>query len=233
MRQEQIGNATLYCGDCLEILPTLGHVDAIVTDPPYGIGCDRENLSQSCGMRKDGTKRKYNTWSNPRPKGYKTFNWDSSPPKQEIFNLILKKSDKQIIFGGNYFSLPLTGGWLVWDKETVMPSALKCELAWTNFLGHTEIFHFLWSGYRKAEPISREHPTQKPIRVMQWCLSFLDESKSILDPFMGSGTTGIACVNFQKDFIGIETNEHYFDIACRRIEEAVKQKQFDFSEAVS
>ena len=120
MRVEHIGDATLYLGDCVDVLPTLDKVDAVVTDPPYGIGWDKEKPAMSAGIRKDGTKRK-SMWRDQRPKGYSEKSWDKkiSP---EIFDLIFEVSKDQIIFGGNYYNLPPTGGWLIWDKEVVMPT---------------------------------------------------------------------------------------------------------------
>lgn len=220
MRIETIGDATLYLGDCLEILPTLGRVDAVVTDPPYGIGWDRERESMSAGIRKDGTRRPDPTWKTGKEaKGYPVGDWDKKLPAH-LIDAILQAGDDCIIWGGNYYNLPQTGGWLIWDKGTTMPSLSKCEMAWTSMLGHTEIAHILWAGYKKAEPTDREHPTQKPISLMSWCIGFLPDSETILDPFMGSGTTGIACMNLGRKFIGIEIEPKFFDIACRRIEDA-------------
>jgi site-specific DNA-methyltransferase (adenine-specific)/modification methylase len=210
----RIGDATLYLGDCLDILPTIGPVDAVVTDPPYGIGFDRENLSMSCGMRVDGSQRKYNKWQRPMPKGYETKEWDTAP-NRSTFETIRKASRHQIIWGGNYFDLPITGGWLVWDKMVTMTSLSKCELAWTSCLGHIEIMRYLWAGFRKEKPEDRYHPTQKPVEIMQWCIGFTEGT--ILDPFMGSGTTGVACARLGRKFIGIEIEPKYFDIACERI----------------
>jgi len=223
VRVEHIGDATLYLGDCLEVLPTLGKVDAVVTDPPYGIGWDHEHVGLSTGIRVDGTRRYDASWKNKgNTEKYIKGQWDKKIAP-EIFDLIFSVSKDQIIFGGNYYDLPQTGGWLVWDKEVLMPTLSKCEMAWTSMLQHTEIIHYLWSGYRKAEPTDREHPTQKPIAVMQWCLGFLPDAETILDPFMGSGTTGVACANLGRKFIGIEIEPKYFDIACKRIEIAYQQ----------
>lgn len=223
MRIEHIHDATLYLGDCLEILPTLGKVDAVVTDPPYGIGWDNEKASMTEGLRKDGTRRYDSTWkSTKKMKGYPVLSWDKkiSP---ELVNCLISAGRKSIIWGGNYYDLPQTGGWLIWDKQTPMPSLSKCEMAWTSFLRHTEIAHILWAGYAKAEPTDREHPTQKPVSLMKWCIGFLPDAETILDPFMGSGTTGVACANLGRKFIGIEIEPKYFDIACKRIEIAYRQ----------
>jgi DNA modification methylase len=211
----------LILGDCLQEMKKIPDksIDLVLTDPPYGIGFDRENLSMSCGMRKDGSQRVYNKWTNPRAKGYETKNWDIKPT-QDVFNEIFRISKNQIIWGGNYFSLPATGGWLVWDKMVTMTSLSKCELAWTSFLGHIEIFHYLWAGFRKQKPEERYHPTQKPKEVMNWCIRFLPDIQTILDPFMGSGTTGVACKELHRNFIGIEIEPKYFEIAKRRIDQA-------------
>lgn len=211
-RIEVIGDATLYLGDCREILPTLGKVDAVVTDPPYGIGED----GGRCRSRK--------ITRNPtiQPKG----NWDHSTPDAEIFDALLACSDEQIIWGGNYFSdkLPPSKGWLYWQKLMGGDFA-DGELAWTSRDKALREFTYCPKGgdinSRFAKP--NEHPTQKPVAVMEWCLSFLPNAQTILDPFMGSGTTGVACMKLGRKFIGIEIEPKYFSIACKRIEEAWKQ----------
>jgi site-specific DNA-methyltransferase (adenine-specific)/modification methylase len=216
MRKETIGDCTLYCGDCREILPEIRGVDAVITDPPYGIGCSGEFKSMAVNHK--------SIWRDARPRGYPDKEWDKTIFKE--IDVLLNVGRKQIIFGGNYYRLPLTGGWLVWDKKVAMPTLSKCELAWTSFLRHTEILHYLWSGFRKEHPEERFHPTQKPEAVMRWCVSFLGEAEQVvLDPFMGSGTTGVACVNSGRRFIGVELNEGYFEIACRRVETAYQQEQ--------
>jgi len=98
-----------------------------------------------------------------------------------------------------------------------------CELAWTNIDQAVRMINYLWNGFQRAEPAPREHPTQKPIGVMKWCIEFLPDAQTILDPFMGSGTTGVAAVKLGRRFIGIEIEPKYFDIACRRISDALKQ----------
>ncbi|WP_318013619.1 DNA-methyltransferase [Mesorhizobium sp. BR1-1-12] len=207
MRVETIGNSTLYLGDCAEIMPTLGRCDAVLTDPPYGIGESNEkNLSR-------GTLAK--------PKDYGTYDWDKAPPAQEVIDLMRTISDRQIIFGGNYFHLPPTSCWLVWDKQNGTNDFADCELAWTNLNKAVRRIYWLWNGMiRKGDDV-REHPTQKPLGVMEWCLTHVKDAKTILDPFMGSGTTGVACVKAGRKFIGIEREMSYFDIACRRIQKAV------------
>ena len=210
MRIERIGDATLYLGDCLEILPTLGKVDACVTDPPYGIGESNEkNLSR-------GNKA--------RPTDYGHYEWDNSPASAQQIGAMRSCSRHQIIFGGNYFELPPTSCWLVWDKQNGETDFADCELAWTNLSKAVRRVYWRWNGMIRKGHEERFHPTQKPVGVMEWCITQLpDPAETILDPFMGSGTTGVACAKLGRKFIGIEINEQYFDIACRRIEEAYAQ----------
>lgn len=207
MRIEKIGNATLYLGDCQDILPILGMVDAVITDPPYGIG--RSGQKKSSG--KHGGR-----------KFYEDKLWDYDTPRKEIFSSILEISNNQIIWGGNYFSdkLPIGEKWLVWDKGQRINQS-DCELAWTNMQGALRVFTLNRVSIMKDGAV---HPTQKPIALMEWCIQKLPNADNlILDPFMGSGTTGVACAKLGRSFIGIEQDEEYFDIACRRIEEAYKQ----------
>jgi DNA modification methylase len=208
-RIEQLAEGvTLYLGDCREVLPTLGHVDAVVTDPPYGIGADK---AASKNEGKWGWKFHGDT------------DWDASRPSPEIFELILKLSNEQIIWGGNYFTdiLPPTMRWLVWDKGQRDFSLADFEMAWTSQWKAARLFN-----YARALAMQdvKEHPTQKPIELMKWCLDFLPDAKTILDPFMGSGTTGVAAVNLSRNFIGIELEPKYFDIACRRISKALSEQ---------
>lgn len=216
MKIETIGAATLYCGDCREILPTLGTVDAIVTDPPYGIGeaAGKNKSRGNLGIAKD----------------YGNDNWDKEPPDDSVFDLIRMKSRNQIIFGGNYFQLPPSSCWLVWDKDNGGSDFADAELAWTNLNKAVRLKKWRWNGMLQEnmkDKEIREHPTQKPVPIMKWCISHLpikDGLMRICDPYMGSGTTGIAAVQMGFSFIGIEQLEKYFDIACRRIEQAQKQQ---------
>ena len=130
----------------------------------------------------------------------------------------------QIIFGGNYFDVPPARCWLVWDKQ-VNGEFADCELAWTNLDKPVRRVTWMWNGMlRKGQEERNVHPTQKPLGVMEWCIGHLPpNTRTILDPFMGSGTTGVACARLDRKFIGIEREPSYFDIACRRIEEAYRQ----------
>jgi site-specific DNA-methyltransferase (adenine-specific)/modification methylase len=209
VREVTIGNARLILGDCREILPTLSGVDAVVTDPPYGIG---ENSRKVASRQNAAAVRDYGT-----------FDWDTKPPVPETIAALRACSDWQIIFGGNFFDLPPSACWLVWDKLNSGDFA-DCELAWTNLRKAVRRIQWRWNGMIRRGDDVREHPTQKPEGVMAWCLEQLpDDCDLILDPFMGSGTTGVACAKLGRRFIGIEIEERYFDIAVRRITEAQRQ----------
>ena len=198
-----IGQATLYHGDCLEILPTLDKVDAVVTDPPYGIG----TWSVDGGGNKKYTLEEISDLNK----------WDAEAPKEAIQAAWLM-SDQSVFWGGNYFAgfLGACKAPLVWDKTTRGMHLHECEIAWTKGIqGTTRIF----TGVSNQK--FRDDPTQKSQAVMEWCVNFT--SGSVLDPFMGSGTTGVACANLGRQFIGIEIERKYFDIACERIEWASAQ----------
>ena len=199
------GNIVLYCADCLDILPTLepGIADAVVTDPPYGISYDTSHHKYKNGIARDEAV------------------WDVSP-----FNPapVLALNVPTIMWGGNCFAsrLPDHAGWLCWVKTARNEADIRqadMELAWTNCIRRPRTFRHLWIGaFRDSESgIANVHPTQKPIRLMEWCLGLLPDATTILDPFMGSGTTGVACVQTGRKFIGIELDPGYFQIAVDRI----------------
>jgi len=202
-----IGDATLYHGDCLDILPTLDKVDAVVTDPPYGIGeAAGKNASRgNLAIAKDFGDDK----------------WDDVTADDAVYKSI-EIATQSIVFGGNYYDLPPSSCWLVWDKENGANDFADAELAWTNLDRAVRLKRYMWNGMLRANKEQRgDHPTQKPIGVMEWAINFTEGS--VLDPFMGSGTTGVACANLGRKFIGIELERKYFDIACERIEAAYAQ----------
>lgn len=206
MRKEIIGNAELYLGDCREILPNLPKVDAVITDPPYGI-------------KRDGKPQ--STSSHGGHKGYEFLGWDSGRPDGSLMGAVCDAGLQAIVWGGNYFAdmLPPTSKWLVWDKGQRIDQA-DAELAWTSMPGALRVFTL----NRVAIAVDGAvHPTQKPVALMEWCITQAGSPRTILDPFMGSGTTGVAAMSLQKAFIGIEREPKYFDIACRRIEDAQRQ----------
>jgi DNA modification methylase len=215
-RVEVIGQCELYLGDCMEVMPTLEGVGAVITDPPYGINMDKGTRGGGLDGFGKGAKR--------TPRSYNGV-WDKERSSAKVFDAILSISEKSIIWGGNYFSdlLPVSTKWLWWDKLQTMPSYSDGELAWTNLPGtSTKKFVYNGSGLVAKEK-ERFHPTQKPVELMRWCLTHLPDARVVLDPFMGSGTTGIACVKADRRFIGIEREESYFSIACERIRNAYRQ----------
>ena len=213
LREERIGGQRLLLGDCLAVMPLLGRFDAVVTDPPYGI--DYGRLMKGKGDGSGGLDK--NRW-----KDYGAFDWDQTRPTAAAFGAILQASGTQIIWGGNYFAdlLPPKMGWLVWDKMQRDFSLADFELAWTS---RDVAGRALSYSRPQALRDGRHHPTQKPVALMEWCLGFLPDAKTILDPFMGSGTTLVACQRMGRHGTGIELDPDYFDIACRRVDEAARQ----------
>jgi site-specific DNA-methyltransferase (adenine-specific) len=197
--QTDDGSVRLYLGDCLDVLPTLEGVDAVVTDPPYGINWQPRVNHQDQPWKDD-------------------VDFDPAP--------FLGIGSFHCFWGGNYFAnkLPPTESWMSWVKRPIdcdfsndSRSYATVELAWSNY-GKCRFKSHVWDGgMRAGDPINRTfcHPSQKPIELMEWCLPPL--ANSILDPFMGSGTTGVACVRTGRKFIGVEKEPKYFDIAVKRI----------------
>lgn len=211
LRDERIGGQRLILGDCLAIMPGLGRFDAVVTDPPYGIGE---------GNAKGQTRGKL-----AAPKQYGGQDgWDDQPASAEHMAIIRAVSRHQIIFGGNYFEgLGPTSCWLVWDKQNGENDFADCELAWTNLPKAVRRIYWRWNGMiRKGDDV-RVHPTQKPVGVMEWCLTHIPDAVTILDPFAGSGTTAVACQRMGRQCTAIERDPDYFDAMCRRVDEAARQ----------
>jgi site-specific DNA-methyltransferase (adenine-specific)/modification methylase len=218
MRVEQIGNATLYLGDCLEILPALEKADAVVTDPPYG-------MSLNADFSKMKNKNKF-MGKNGGNK-YDPIIGDNTPfDPAPLFSA----AGQFVFFGADYYlsRLPPGGSLSVWDKrltETADKMFGSCfETVWFYPSRRRDIIRYKWAGIfgtEKEDIKKRAHPAQKPARLMQDVILKLKSSPAvILDPYMGSGTTGIACIGLGRRFIGIEINEKYFNTACKRITEA-------------
>ena len=193
-----IGSAELWLGDAGEVLPLLGDFDLLLTDPPYGLG----------------EKLQGGTWGENNA-------WDQTPVDGLLLDLARAHCTKQIIWGGNYYALMPTRGWLTWFKPDAVPSMASFEMAWTNIdMNARQLKHSIAA--TNAERCG--HPTQKPVRVMEWSLTFWP-ADTVLDAFMGSGTTGVACAHLGKQFVGIERERKYFDMACERISRAQAQER--------
>jgi DNA modification methylase len=203
-----IGDSLLIQADCMKVLPHLPRVDACVCDPPYGIGEAAKNHES---RDRFAVKRDYG------PSG-----WDNATADEAVA-LAVSIAKESVVFGGNYYKLPPSPLWLVWDKENSGDFA-DAELAWSNAKGAVRVLRHRWNGMIRASERNtpRAHPTQKPVVVMEWAIGFT-KGETVLDPFMGSGTTGVACANLGRKFIGIEIEERYFQIACERIEAAYAQ----------
>jgi site-specific DNA-methyltransferase (adenine-specific) len=203
---------TLYLGDCMELLSNLPSTAAVVSDPPYGISYKR-----GAGGR-GGAHSSGNKFCNDVP-----IEGDDRPfdPTQWL------RFPEVVLFGADHFSMSLPHGrWLAWNKlgdKEPWDDFSDVEFAWHNKRGASRIFSHLWKGLaQKGAGVRREHPTQKPVELMEWCIGFV-AAPIILDPYMGSGTTGVAAINLGRKFIGVEKVEKYFDIACRRTLQATRQ----------
>ncbi len=182
---------TIYRGDCREILPTLEKVDLVLTDPPYGLG--KRLAGGTWGQHDD---------------------WDLQTNSM-VLELIHQKA---IIWGGQYYNLPASRGWLIWYKRDAPPSISDCELAWTNLDMNTKLFDYPIAAVNAER---NGHPTLKPVALFSWCLSFVPNANLILDPFLGSGTTAVVAKKLNRKCIGIEIEEKYCEIAAKRCSQSV------------
>ncbi len=199
--------------DCLEEMKKIPNnaIDLCLCDPPYGIG-----------IAKKGTVGGSNL---ARVKDYSNCEWDSFIPTKEYFDEIFRISKNQIIFGGNYFIEHLTNSscWIVWDKDNGDNNFADCELAWTSFKTAVRKYKYKWQGMLQEDMKAKEkrfHPTQKPVKLFGKIISdYSKETDTILDPFAGSGTTGIACRELKRNFILIEKEQKYIDIINQRLQQ--------------
>lgn len=205
MREEVIGDCRLILGDCREVLPGLVGRFSAVIDPPFGINAARKRNSQKWG------------WND-----YAGGEWDKERADPDTVRAITSVATRSIVWGGNYFSdcLPPSERWLIWDKCQDDFSLADCEMAWCSFPGAVRRLRYARA---RALQDGKQHPTQKPIAVMQWCLGFIPTDDVVADFYMGSGTTLVACANLGRRGIGIEIDPGYFDIACRRVEATYRQ----------
>ena len=200
-----IGNAELWHGDCREVLPLLPRFAAVVTDPPYGMA----DL-----LHRPGTGQ----WEKHYKQGAPT--WDRVTVADGV-TAALAQADKAVVWGGQFYLLTPSRCWLSWNKILRNWSSSEAEHAWTNLDKPNRVFDY--SHGQLATEGKHYHPTQKPVPLMAWCLVQAGRPATVLDPFMGSGSTGVACVQLGLAFTGIEREPKYFDIACRRIEDAQRQ----------
>jgi site-specific DNA-methyltransferase (adenine-specific) len=207
----------LILGDCLEEMKKIPDksIDLVLTDPPYGINRDKQAMGRGGGIAKHIDYGKYD--------------WDNKIPDKVYFNEMMRISKNQVIFGGNYFVEYLKNSpcWIFWDKNNGETDFADGELAWTSFTTAVRKIKYTWSGMLQGnmkEKDFRQHPTQKPVSIMRWILEkYSQKGQSIIDPFMGSGTTGVACKELGRNFIGIEIEPKYFEIAQRRINQATTE----------
>ena len=217
-------------GDCLEIMRGMPDksVDLVLTDPPYGINVggksrERERERVIVGIAAIPFGNKGRNKRIVAPKSYTGFD-DTRIPSAEIFEEMRRVSKNQIIFGGNYFTvhLPSSSCWSVWDKDNAESFFADCELAWTSFNTAVRKVKWRWFGMLQGDMKNKEervHPTQKPVPVMSWILeNYSEKNQTILDPFLGSGTTAVAAKALNRNFIGIEISEKYCAIARERLQ---------------
>jgi len=203
----------VICGDCLEVMKDIPDksIDLVLTDPPYGIGADK-------GVGGFGSSKTDNHYED---------NWDNNTPNKEVFDEMLRIGKNVIIFGGQFFTdkLPKNGHWIVWDKKgnIVFDNPFgDCELAWTNLdKKSVKKYTCIQQGF-VSEERDRFHPTQKPVKLFGQIINdYTKEGDTVLDCFLGSGTTAVACKQLKRNFIGIEISEKYCEIARQRLRQDI------------
>jgi DNA modification methylase len=200
---------TIYHGDCQEILAGLPSVDLVLTDPPYGI-------KEAAGKNRSRIQL-------AMPRDYGNLTWDNLPPSKDLLDPVIAQGKWAIVWGGNFFGLPASSCWLVWDKDNSGDFA-DCELAWTNLKSAVRKFKWRWNGMLQENMTrkdSRSHPTQKPLALMKWCIGLAGPVSTVIDPFMGSGTTLRAAKDIGLTAIGIDREERYCELAAKRMSQEV------------
>lgn len=207
----QRNGITIYNANCADVLPSLGRFDLALTDPPYGIG---ETSDKQASRGKLANVRDYGT-----------HDWDLRPPSPVLIRSIIDAAKHTILWGGNYFDVPPSSCWLVWDKDNSGSDFADCELAWTSLSRAVRKFRWRWNGMlqerRGRHHEARVHPTQKPLALMRWCLGLCPAAQTVLDPFMGSGTTLVAAQLEGRSAVGIDMCEQYCEAAAKRLEQQV------------
>ena len=198
----------IYHGDCREILPQLGRFDLLLTDPPFGVG----NFVQVTGrLMGRGSNRA------------KPVEWNENPPDADLFRLFQAKSKHRIIWGANFFNcFEERGGAIIWDKCQSMPNFSKADIASCTHFQKTEIIRIPWTNFTVTHKAESDHPCERPIELYEWCIGYLPfKAETIIDPYMGSGTTLVAAKNLGRKAIGIEIEEKYCEIAAKRLSQEV------------
>jgi site-specific DNA-methyltransferase (adenine-specific) len=205
----QRGGITIYHGDCRDVLPSVPTVGLLLTDPPYGIG-DKWAASKMVGKR--GSSR---LWGHGEV-------WDNSTVRPWLLQQAIEKAHSAIVWGGNYYDLPPSRGWLSWDKMQDFSGA-HFELAWTNLAIPARVVRMSRiDAYQNRAEHRKEHPTEKPTQLMRWCIGLAgDQAQTVIDPFMGCGSTVLAARALGRSVIGIEIEERYCEIAAKRLEQEV------------
>lgn len=200
---------TIYHGDCEQMLPMFAKVDLVLTDPPYGIDMAK-GFEGFGGFGEKIARRQY------------MDEWDADRPSIEVMTSVVGSGARVIIWGGNFMAdlLPRSTHWLVWDKLNTMPTFGDCELAWTNSKRKSVKKVTVEYNGLIGKELERWHPTQKPLSLFVWCIQEYGGG-TVLDPFMGSGTTLRAAKDLGRKAIGIEIEEKYCEIAAKRMSQEV------------
>jgi DNA modification methylase len=219
-------SVTIYNADCRKILPWLGRFDLLLTDPPYGIGIAKKSTVGAANTAKRGSKGTSKMGVKDMPaREWTVSDWDNEPPPKWFLEAAQEIAETSILWGGNYYGLPASSCWLVWDKKNEGTNFADCELAWTNMPKAVRKFAWRWNGMLQEkfgdEKENRVHPTQKPLALMRWCLSLVEDAETVLDPFAGSGTTGVACKLEGRKAVLVEISEEYCEVAAKRLSQGV------------
>ena len=214
-----VPSSEVYLEDCVKALKRYAdnHFDLAIVDPPYGIGFDGEVKE----MANNNSKK----WKSAKGKNYTRKSWDNETPSKEYFKELFRVSKNQIIWGGNYFDLPQSSGWIFWNKGVAKDFTLSPgELAWTSFNKSVDMVELLWAGFRKCEETNRIHPTQKPVKLYEWILSkYAKPNDLILDTHLGSGSSRIAAYKGGFNFVGFEIDAEYYEKQEKRFNDFKSQ----------
>ncbi len=223
-------DVTLYLGDARKIVPSLQNIGRVICDPPYGQSY-KVNTYAAGGLRSKSVVQRNGKTLQVNPNHHAEIDGDDEPFDPSY---LLNVAPDILIWGAHRFHdrLP-AGSWMVWDKVPTgkLRDQGDGEAAWVNSDCPMRIFRLLWDGLSVGTGARHEvtagqkrlHPMQKPVALMAWCIEQLGGDGAVLDPYMGSGSTGVACIRRSIPFIGVESVPTYFDIACRRIADELRR----------